>query len=386
MTLRLYYDSDALIFDAAVIGHDGDDRCRVVLDRTAFYPTSGGQPHDTGTLGDARVLDVIDGDDHIVHVLDQPLALGPVRGKVDAGRRRDFTVQHTAQHLLSALADDRLGWHTESVHFGERHCTIELDTSNATEQQLTELEERANAAIGEALPVTFGYEDAATATGLRKPPAREGTIRVVTIAGIDRNACGGTHVTSTAQIGSLILTGIERVRGRIRLGFLAGSRVRADRERLQRILASLSEASGTAVDELGDVVPRKFAALRDAEKRVEALERELAGYRMREMLDAVAPGSDGIRRLVLHPAECSPGMLRHLLQAAAAEQMVLCVATDLPDTIAVAASTDTGRNAGAMLKSALQQVGGRGGGSATLAQGVAAEGRLDDIIALLVEE
>ena len=109
MTTRLYYDSASLQFDAQAIAHDGDST-RVILDRTAFYPTSGGQPHDTGTLGTARVIDVIDGDDGIVHVLDAPLALGPVHGAIDGDRRHDFTVQHTAQHLLSALAGDRFGW------------------------------------------------------------------------------------------------------------------------------------------------------------------------------------------------------------------------------------------------------------------------------------
>ena len=105
MTTRLYYDSDALTFTAAVIAHDGDPT-RVVLDQTAFYPTSGGQPHDTGTLGGVAVVDVIDDDERIVHVLAAPLDLGPVEGQVDADRRHDHTVQHTAQHLLSALAAD----------------------------------------------------------------------------------------------------------------------------------------------------------------------------------------------------------------------------------------------------------------------------------------
>src|SRR5690606_16215072 len=138
---------------------------------------------------------------------------------------------------------------------------------------------------------------------LRKPPARSGSIRVVTIVGIDRNACGGTHVTSTAQLGSIVLTGVERVRGHIRLGFLAGTRVRADRAGSRHILASLAEVSGTAIEELAEVIPRKLAALRSAEKQIEALEREVAEYRVRELLGEVPPGPDGVRRLVLHPGE-----------------------------------------------------------------------------------
>src|ERR1019366_4046671 len=116
MTERLYYrDATLLAFDATVVDHVGDTQ-HVVLDRTAFYPTSGGQPHDTGLLGTARVIDVIDDDVRIVHVLDTPLPIGPVRGAVDGARRRDNMQQHTAQHLLSALAGDRYKWETTSVH------------------------------------------------------------------------------------------------------------------------------------------------------------------------------------------------------------------------------------------------------------------------------
>ncbi|HRP08586.1 MAG TPA: alanyl-tRNA editing protein, partial [Gemmatimonadales bacterium] len=187
MTTRLYYDSDDLSFDAIALAHDGD-ASRVVLDCTAFYPTSGGQPHDTGMLGDARVIDVIDGGERIIHVLDTPIPLGPVHGEVDPARREDFTVQHTAQHLVSALAADQLGWNTESVHFGATHSTIEFDTAAAGEEQIRSLEEWSSVAIGAALEVSAAMEDAATASGLRKPTDRSGAIRIVTIDGLRQEA------------------------------------------------------------------------------------------------------------------------------------------------------------------------------------------------------
>jgi alanyl-tRNA synthetase len=369
MTLRLYHDSPALAFDAEVIGFD-DDPTRVILDRTAFYPTSGGQPHDTGVLGGARVVDVIDDDARIIHVVDAPLALGPVHGEVDAIRRRDFTQQHTAQHLVSALADDRFGWRTESVHFGDAHSTIEFDAGAAGDGQLATLLDAATDAIAAAIPVTAGYEDAATATGLRKPPAREGTIRIITIAGIDRSACGGTHVTTTAELGSLVWTGVERIRGRVRLGYLAGDRVRRAFLEQQRLLGVLAGTAGTTPQELEELVPRRFEALRAAEKRIDALEGELARYRIRELLEGTPPGSGGVRRLVLHPGARAVDALRHLGHAATAEPRVVFIATaGEPATVIVAASPDAGIHAGNALKAALAAVGGRGGGSATFAQG-----------------
>lgn len=384
MTTRLYWDSDALTFDAEVIGHDGEGT-RVILDRTAFYPTSGGQPHDTGRLGPAHVLDVVEQGDAIVHVTSHPLPLGPIHGEITAARRRDYTIQHTAQHLLSALAGDRFGWSTESVHFGDERSTIEFDTSEATADQLEELEQGANDIVAEARAVTVGYEDAAVASGLRKPTEREGTIRVVTIEGIDRSACGGTHVTSTARLGSVMVRGVERIRGRVRVGFLAGPRALGLARREAAMLEALAREVGAAPGELPDLVPRRLAALRDAERRIEALERELAGFRVREYLRDARPGPGGVRWVVLHPADQSVAALRTMAQAATAVSGVVFLATSTdPATVVLAAGEGSGVDAGAVLKAALAAVGGRGGGSATLAQGsVPKSASLDAVVAAI---
>ncbi len=385
MTLRLYHDSDTLGFDATAVEHDGEPT-RVVLDRTAFYPTSGGQPHDTGRLGPAHVLDVIDQGDRIVHVTDLAVPLGPVHGEVDAVRRRDYTVQHTAQHLLSALAGDRYGWSTESVHFGDRHSTIEFDVGEATAEELARLEHWANDAVAEAHEVTVGYEDAAVAAGLRKPTERSGTIRVVTIEGLDRSACGGTHVTSTARLGSIMLKGIERIRGRIRVGFLAGPRALELARREAAILERLAQDMGTGVEELAELVPKRLAALRDAEKRIDALERELAGYRVRELISQAPAGPGGVRRVVLHPSDLPVAALRTMAQVASGEPGVVFLASSTdPATVVFAAAEGTGVDAGALLKSALQAAGGRGGGSPRMAQGSVPDVHaLDAVVASLI--
>ncbi len=380
VTSRVYHDSDALVFDATALGYDGEPT-RVVLDRTAFYPTSGGQPHDTGRLGPAHVLDVIDQGDRIVHVTDVPVPLGPIHGEIDAARRRDFTVQHTAQHLLSALAGDRLGWSTASVHFGDLHSTIEFDLAEATAEELARLEHWANDAVAEAHEVSVGYEDAAVATGLRKPTDRNGTIRVVTIEGLDRSACGGTHVTSTARLGSIMLKGVERIRGRIRVGFLAGPRALERARREAGILETLAREAGVASEELGELVPKRLAALRDAEKRIDALERELAGYRVRELISQAPAGPGGVRWVVLHPADQPVAALRTMAQVASGEPGVVFLASSTdPATVVFAAAEGTGVDAGALLKPALQAAGGRGGGSPKMAQGSVPDVRALDIV------
>lgn len=387
MTRRLYYtDATLLAFDAIAVEHAGDPR-RVVLDQTAFYPTSGGQPHDLGSLGHAQVVDVIDDDDRIIHVLDSSLPLGPVHGRVDAVRRRDHMEQHTAQHLLSALAADRFGWETASVHFGPAHSTIEFAVAEVAEAQLADLERWAANAVAEAREVRVGFEDAATAQGLRKPPMREGVIRVVTIDGIDRSACGGTHVANTASLGPVRLIDLERVRGHVRVGFLAGNRAHAHARSRDALVHSLAQQLSCAVEELAELIPKRQAELLAARARIETLEGELARHRLASLAGAVAPDERGVRRVVYRSDGDPATLLRAMAQAAGAMERLLFIATDTPPpSVYVGASADSGIDAGAALKAALSAVGGRGGGSARVAQGTAPDpSRLRDVIAAVID-
>jgi len=243
MTSRLYYtDSYVTAFDALItdVSRDGQ---RVYLDRSAFYPTSGGQPFDVGSLGGATVADVVDEADRVAHVLAAPLTghgVGDaVRGEVDWRRRFDHMQQHTGQHLLSAVFDDLFGYQTVSVHFGADRSSLDLDVGTIDTGRLGMAERRANEIVWENRPVAVSFEDAATATGLRKPPPREGRLRIVTIDALDRSACGGTHVRATGEIGAITLRGTERVRKQTRVEFLCGARVirraRADFDALSTI-------------------------------------------------------------------------------------------------------------------------------------------------------
>lgn len=384
MTIRLFHDSDALTFEATIVGHDGDPT-RVLLDRTAFYPTSGGQPHDTGVLGGVPVRDVIDTDLGIVHVVERAISPGPVRGEVDAVRRFDYTVQHTAQHLLSAMAADRFGWETSSVHFGREYSTIEFATAAASDRELADLEACANAAIRADHLVTIGWEPAGAA-GLRKPSARDGMLRIVTIDGIDRSACGGTHVTSTGRIGSLWVRDSERIRGHVRVVYLAGPRVLVEARSLDAMLRSLAVATGSAVDELPDLVPRRLDALRVAEVKVAALEVRAAAAEAARLAAGTEPGPDGTRVITELASGRSPEEMQHLARAAAARPGTRFVGTIVsPPRVVVAAHPGTGWHAGAMLRAALAAVGGKGGGSPTFAQGTVEQGSdLAQVVAALL--
>ncbi|MEO6878436.1 MAG: alanyl-tRNA editing protein, partial [Gemmatimonadaceae bacterium] len=213
MTDRLYYtDAYRTSFSAEIVDRS-EDGLRVYLNATAFYPTSGGQLHDLGTLGGVAVVDVVDEDDRIAHVLASPLgAAGSVHGEIDRARRLDHMQQHTGQHLLSAVFEDLFGYSTVSVHFGPDYSTLDLSAESVTRAQLLAAEARANAVVGENRPVAVTFEDAATAAGLRKASDRQGMLRVVSIDAVDRSACGGTHVRSTAEIGPVLVRSTEKIR------------------------------------------------------------------------------------------------------------------------------------------------------------------------------
>jgi alanyl-tRNA synthetase len=374
MTSRLYYtDAYRTTFDARITELSGDGH-RVYLDQSAFYPTSGGQPFDLGAVGGAAVVEVIDEEQRVAHVLAAPLtgrAVGDtVRGEIDWQRRFDHMQQHTGQHLLSAVFADLFGYETVSVHFGADRSSLDLDVGAIDAARLGEAERRANEIVWENRPVSVGFEDAATATGLRKAPPREGMLRIVTIDARDRSACGGTHVRATGEIGAITLRGTERMRKQTRVEFLCGARVvrqaRADFETLSRIALSLK----ASIAEAPALVVSQGEQLRDATTARKRLEGELAVHQARAMYDAIAPTTAGLRLARERRATGSLEDLRPLAQAFGALPHTVFIATIAsPATVLVAASDDAGVDAGAILKPALAAAGGRGGGSPRLAQG-----------------
>jgi alanyl-tRNA synthetase len=389
MTHRLYYsDAYRIDFTATVVDRDASGT-RVYLDASAFYPTSGGQPHDLGTIGGVPVVDVVDEDDRVAHVLASSLDAramdSPVSARIDWARRYDHMQQHTGQHLLSAVFEDLFGAKTVSVHFGADYSTLDLDAEMITRDQLTKVEARANELVADARAVMVTFEDAATATGLRKPSDRPGLLRIVTIGALDRSACGGTHVRTTAEIGAVLLRSVEKVRKTTRVEFVCGQRAvrraRRDYEALGRIAASLS----SSIDEAASLVPAQSDRVKELDGTRRKLEKELATYRMRERYDAAAPDSNGVRRIVVRDAT-SIDELRTLAQSALdLPKVVLIGALSSPPSVLVAASEDSGLQAGSLLKDRLAAVGGKGGGSPRMAQGSVPPGQLEKVVKELID-
>ncbi len=252
-----------------------------VLSDTVLYPEGGGQPDDHGYLGAIRVIAVRRVDGEIRHYLENAAATGSATLTLDWKRRFDHMQQHTAQHLITAIAADEFGWETTSFHLGVRSSDIELDVGSIADTDLVSLEERAATVIHEARAVTARRAAAEElASGVIRtrglPEGHEGDVRLVEIAGIDCNTCGGTHVETTAEIGSIKLLGTESIRGGTRLHWVAGTRVRRLLATHETRAASLREIFETSDDEVLQVVHSKLARLKQAERQIKRLRAELA--------------------------------------------------------------------------------------------------------------
>lgn len=382
MTHRLYYNDSYLIdFKAAVTGRT-DDAKRIYLDQTAFYPTSGGQPYDTGELSGVRVVEVVDEGDRIAHLLEAPLVEQRVVGRIDWRRRFDHMQQHTGQHILSAVVAEVLGRSTLSVHFGDQISTVDLEGGPLSAAEIAQVESRVNEVITENRPVEVQFQDADVAEGLRKASARQGTLRIVTISNLDRSACGGTHVRATGEVGSILIRKLERVRNGMRLEFVCGNRAirhaRLDYDVLTQLAAKLTASTA----ELPQLIQSMQVDLKKSRVELQELQNEFDRLRAQGLYSSTAPGSDGIRRVVCREDSGPLERLKGLGQAVASWPLAVFVgATSHPPAVILAASQDSGLDAGKVLKTLLADAGGRGGGSAVLAQGVLPEaGQLEAVI------
>ena len=366
-TNRLYYsDSYLRDFKANVIGA-GADSNRIYLDQTAFYPTSGGQPHDLGTLNGIPIIDVVDDGDQIAHVLQASLQSPTVTGVIDWQRRYDHMQQHTGQHLLSSVCHQLLNAATLSFHMGSEVSTIDLQIKELTEAQLSDIEQHVNEAARACAAVTVSFEEAESAAGLRKQSERSGTLRIVTIDNYDRSACGGTHVRNLSEVLPIQLRRIEKMRGNIRLEFTCGQRaIRLARKDLHT-LSQLARLAGTAFDQTLDHFTTLRQRLTDPDKERQRLEKQLAEREGRELYSASSASADGLRRLCQRVAridEAQRSKAQAYLSQSKAGLLLLS-----PDTVLIGFSPDSGMNAGALLKQTVAACGGSGGGSPTLAQG-----------------
>jgi alanyl-tRNA synthetase len=280
--------------------------------------------------------------------------------------------QHTGQHLLSAVVHQLCGHATISVHFGSESSTLDLDAPAIDHPRLVEAESRANRLVAENRPVAVSFEEAGSASGLRKASEREGRLRIVTIRDLDRSACGGTHVRATGEIGPILIRKAERVKKNVRLEFLCGMRAvrraRADLDLLTRLAGQFSAAAA----DIPALVEAQRTELKGAAAARRELEEALASLRARDLYAASTPDGPGVRSIVVREETGPIDRLRPLARAVAGMPRALFVGwTADPPALMVATSADSGLDAGRMLRSALEQVGGRGGGNERAGQGTA---------------
>lgn len=388
MTTRLYYDSPELrefesVVEGVLVQSAEQPRTGVILRETAFYPTSGGQLHDTGwlTLDSTDrfcVSEVAEHEDgRIIHYLEAPVRVAAgtaVRGVIDSDRRRDHMQQHSGQHVLSAAFVELYQMPTVSFHMGDDYCSIDLATPVLNAEQVAEAETRANQIVVENRPVQIRYVSRAEAEklGLRKlPPAERDQLRLIEVAGFDLSACGGTHVAATGQIGAILLRKTEKVRQGTRVEFVCGDRgIRTAR----RDFAALSDAAALFSAQLWDV-PNQIRKSFDDSK----LLRRQKDDALEQLAEAIAAGAlndvpetKGRRLVVRSFADRDISFAKLFAQKAVrtgVPAIALVASTMDPPGLVFSQSAGGTADMGGLLKQVLTSVGGRGGGSRDFAQG-----------------
>jgi alanyl-tRNA synthetase len=376
MTERLYYrDSFLREFDAQVISCEPEvNRWKIVLDRTAFYPTSGGQPHDTGKIGDVEIVEVADAEDHkVVHYASAEIAVGPVRGQIDWARRLDHMQQHTGQHLLSAAFIELFQFPTVSFHLGPEMSTIDLEAPLLTARHLEQAERRTNEIILEdrVVSIRFGTAEELAEAGIRKKVEREGILRAIEVEGFDRQPCGGTHLARTGQAGLLLVRKLERRRDSWRLEFVCGYRALATARGDYATLGKAAELLSCGMPEVPAVLAKILEERRAQHATVKRLEERLAEHEARELVaasPASAPG--GVRKIVVALDGASAAYLALVAAKMAAEaDVVVLLASRATGHVVFAQSKGGARDMGSLLRTTLGEFGGKGGGAKDFAQG-----------------
>ena len=407
---RLYYSDSFLTEFAGTVSESretsdggGGSLWQLSLDRSAFYPTSGGQPFDTGVLQPASVggaseiaVEQVEEDEHgtVWHYVRHPLSAGtPIQGHVNWNRRFDHMQQHTGQHLLSAIFASELKAPTVSFHLGEATSTIDLAIAPPAHHSLERVERIVNEIIGEDRPVSSRFvsrseADTLLAAGdLRKLPDREGAIRLIEIANCDLNACGGTHVRSTGQIGGLLLRKLEKVSRGFRIEFVCGLRAVRTARTDAAILNETAALLSSGAPDLPEAVKRLQTESKLAAKERQKLREELAAFQGAQIA-AEVPIEKGFRLVERAWKDRDRDFVKLLASrtVAAPSTVVLFCAQDAePTRVFLARSKDLNFDCGRILRESLAALGLRGGGSPDLAQGDVPTRQVATLQASLVE-
>jgi len=375
VTERLYYsDSHLIEFEARVV--DVTDRVSgwtaVVLDRTAFYPTGGGQPSDTGTLNGSRVVECIDdGDNGVLHVVQgaAPVRDAVVRGRVDWARRLDHIQQHTGQHILSQAFVKLFNAPTKSFRVMDASCEIDVELNNPTTEIIERGVELANNVIWEdrAITILSVTSDQAAELPLRKEPAREGELRLIEIEGFDLTPCGGTHAVRTGEVGMIAVRSWERAKGLTRIEFVAGMRALADYRKANKSAREMAALFSMGRDDAPQLAAQMVEENKELHRRVRMLEEVAAGVEAEKLLATAEAGIvvqvfdgrdvESLKKLA-HALMTKPGTVALLgSRDKDMARLVFARASDAPGDMSV------------LMREACTMLDGRGGGKPEMAQG-----------------
>jgi len=375
ITERLYYsDSHLVEFEARVV--DVTDRVSgwtaVVLDRTAFYPTGGGQPSDTGTLNSSRVVECIDdGDNGVLHVVQgaAPAHDATVRGRVDWSRRLDHIQQHTGQHILSQALVKLFNAPTKSFRVMDASCEIDVELNNPTTEVIERAVELANNVIWEdrSIAVLNVTPEQAAELPLRKESAREGELRLIEIEGFDLTPCGGTHAVRTGEVGMIAVRSWLRAKGMTRIEFVAGTRALADYRKANKTAREIATLFSTGRDDAPQLAAQMVEENKELHRRIRVLEEDAAGVEAERLL---ATAQNGVVTRVFNGRDAeSLKKLAHALIATPGTIALLGSRDKDAARLVFARSTDAPGDMSSLMREACAMLDGRGGGKPELAQG-----------------
>lgn len=376
MTEKLYLkDSYLKELDANIIDRgEIDQQPAVVLDRTIFYPTSGGQMHDMGMLGDASVVNVISENDKIWHVLDKPVPGGSVHCTLDWTRRFDFMQQHTGFHILAQSFLRTAQAETLSSHLGEEFSTIDVQITQIDSKVLEETEILANRIVWEDRPIKVRFVTTEELAGLslRKAPTVEGPIRLIDIEDFDLDPCGGTHVRRTGEVGLIKILSSERIRGYYRFSFVAGRRALREFSRRHRLLQEISDALSTGFDDLPAGIRKMQEEQKRLIKQVQKAMQEAAERSVQELVDEAKATSVIIR---VFEGYDMPTLRKVASEVIKKSEAIFLLATEGESSAVAFASAKEAIDLRLAFDQIAPMIGAKGGGSRNFIQGGFSDGK-----------
>jgi alanyl-tRNA synthetase len=379
-TERLYYqDSHLIEFEALVT--DKTDRVSgwtaVTLDRTAFYPTGGGQPSDTGTLNGERVLECIEGEDNgVLHVIQgrAPDVGAAVKGRIDWSRRLDHIQQHTGQHILSQAFVTLFNSPTRGFRVLHEVCEIDVELTNPTNETIERAVELANNVIWEDREITIksATSEEAAQLPLRKDPSRSGELRLIEIEGFDLTPCGGTHAYRTGEVGMIAVRHWERAKGLTRIEFGAGMRALADYRRANKTSRAVAALFSASRDDAAKLAARVVEENKELHRQVRTLEEIAARVEAEEIFQQIQPAANGVRIIAQVLEGRDSESLKHLAVALISHPKTIALLGSHDKETArlvFARSEDATGDMNVLMQEACAMLDGRGGGKVDLAQG-----------------